>query len=94
MDNTTLLMSKGNPSGAKLEELLQTVIDDLKFKNSLLDLNDSVSSVIHGNNTMIISSLDSCIGIQSHTMTYVTGVKEDPVENDDEFEEFVGDGPE
>ncbi|MCJ2020597.1 hypothetical protein MKK84_24740 [Methylobacterium sp. E-065] len=55
---TKVLMSAGNPSGFKLEELLTAIVQDLRIKNDALEGNASpTSTAIRVNNLGIIDCL-------------------------------------
>lgn len=55
---TKLLMSAGNPSGLKLEDLLTAIVQDLRIKNDALESDTSPTSrAIRVNNLGIIDCL-------------------------------------
>ena len=65
----TILMSRDNPYGWKLEELLEKVRNELIEKNRLLEGDTcKVSDRIVRNNDFIISNLKECVIIQKETM--------------------------
>lgn len=66
---TKLLMSKENPNGWKLEELLGKIRRELIEKNKLIQDDEcQVSKIIQSNNKEIINSLADCIIMQNHSM--------------------------
>ncbi len=65
---TTFLKSKANPSGVNLEDILQTIADDLKIKNAALDPEDGESKLVMNNNTVIIQMLENSIEIQNRSL--------------------------
>ncbi|MBF84440.1 MAG: hypothetical protein CL489_08190 [Acidobacteria bacterium] len=73
-----LLMSRDNHNGWKLEELLQTIIDDLNHKNSLIEHDEcEVSKNVQLNNNRIIELLKYSIGVQNNTLDLLDSVGED-----------------
>jgi hypothetical protein len=66
---TKVLMSAGNPTGRKLEELLAEIVQDLRVKNDALELNPSATSAaIRVNNLGIIDCLALAGVRQSDTL--------------------------
>jgi|GEM_PF-1178465 len=66
---TKVLMSAGNPTGRKLEELLADIIQDLRIKNDALELNTSATSAaIRLNNLGIIDCLALAGARQADTL--------------------------
>ncbi len=65
-----ILMSRDNPKGRKLEELLQDILDDILLKNKVLgDGDPSIDKIkITANNTVIIALLETAIFVQDRTM--------------------------
>lgn len=64
-----LLMSKTNPDGWKLEELLSVIKGELQEKNELIaDDKCEVSLIVQENNKKIIALLDHSVMIQNETM--------------------------
>ena len=64
-----LLMSRDNPDGWKLEELLGTIRRELVEKNKLIQDDEcQVSKIVQSNNREIINSLADCIIMQNHSM--------------------------
>ncbi len=71
-------MSRDNHNGWKLEELLQTIIDDLNHKNSLIEHDEcEVSKNVQLNNNRIIELLKYSIGVQNNTLDLLDSVGED-----------------
>jgi hypothetical protein len=74
---TPILMSRDNPDGAKLEELLDQLIAELNAKNNLLFETTpsaigtprvNVISRAVGNNNAILQMLRGCASLQRDTM--------------------------
>ena len=66
---TKLLMSAGNPSGLKLEDLLTAIVQDLRIKNDALEGDTSPTSrAIRVNNLGIIDCLALAGVRQSDTL--------------------------
>lgn len=70
MNKFKILMSRDNPKGRKLEELLQDILDDIQVKNKVLaDGEYSIDKIkIIANNTVIITCLETAIFIQERTL--------------------------
>ena len=65
----TILMSKENPKGAKLEELLIQIANELTVKNEkIIADTSSLSFYIQNNNLTITKLLKSAFNIQMDTM--------------------------
>lgn len=65
-------MSKNNPNGRRLEDLIQDIIDDLEEKNQvLLEKPDSNKFVIATNNQLIIAMFKTGIEIQKRSMDFL-----------------------
>lgn len=74
----TLLMSRDNPEGMKLEELLAQVRSELVTKTALLEGDDCpVSKDIQDSNRAIINLLLEAEAIQRNTMERLRIVGED-----------------
>ena len=62
-------MSRENPDGWKLEELLEQIRFELGEKNELLRNDECVvSTKVRLNNSTIMLNLIECIALQNHTM--------------------------
>lgn len=72
-------MSRNNPEGHKLEELLETVVSDLDEKNSMIEEDTSpCSRRIVANNNKIISMLNVCIAYQNDSLSQLNYIAPDP----------------
>ncbi len=71
-----ILMSRDNPGGWKLEELLQDIVEDLLLKNKALGGGDpSIDKCkITANNTVIIALLETAIFVQDRTMKLLNDI--------------------
>lgn len=66
---THLLMSFENPNGAKLEELLEIIVDDLKLKTEAIRGDDCPKSIdIIRRNDAIIQRLEESRELQLETL--------------------------
>lgn len=66
---SNLLMSKNNPNGWKLEELLKVIQIELNGKTQMISHDTcEVSKVIQENNNKIVGLLEHCIMIQNESM--------------------------
>lgn len=73
-----LLMSAENPEGAKLEEILDQIADELKAKNAKLEGDFSPCSVhVANNNLSIISALRKCVAIQEDSIAKLSELGQD-----------------
>lgn len=72
MKTTEILMSLGNPTGHKLEELLATIKSDLEFKQTQFRHNASETNQrIARNNNAIIDALQHMVEVQNNTMSSI-----------------------
>ena len=64
----TILMSKENPTGYKLEELLTQLINEIKDKNAkIINDNSDLSKLVQNNNLKIVFSLNDALNAQRHS---------------------------
>lgn len=71
-------MSKENPEGAKLEEILEQLAVELEAKNKNLEDDFQPCSIhVSNNNLSIISHLRKCVAIQNDSMAKLLEVGED-----------------
>lgn len=76
---SNLLMSKDNPNGHKLEELLETIQEELNAKSELLTNDDCpVSQAIKRNNGYINSLLSVAESMQRDSMDLLDTLGIDP----------------
>tara|TARA_Y100001963_G_C6770659_1_gene444699 strand:+ start:415 stop:672 length:258 start_codon:yes stop_codon:yes gene_type:complete len=70
-----ILIAQDNPDGAKLEELLADVVEDLKLKNERI-VHDTcpVSIRIQANNSDIIKMLETCITLQNQSLAALDAI--------------------
>lgn len=73
-----ILMSRENPEGHKLEELLATVQSELIVKTALLEGDDCpASEAIRTNNEKIVALLQEAESLQRDTMQRLNDLGED-----------------
>lgn len=73
-----ILMSATNPTGAKLEELLEQIAVELEAKNANIEHDPKpCSRVISTNNLSIISALRKCVHIQNDSLAQLNELGQD-----------------
>jgi hypothetical protein len=71
-------MSAENPTGAKLEELLEQIAVELEAKNAKIEHDPQpCSRAISTNNLSIISALRKCVHIQNDSLDQLDELGED-----------------